>query len=147
MAIMDDVTTQLKQAMRDRDETALNALRSVKSAVTYKKAELCRDPNEEEIIQIIRKEVSKRKDSASEFRNANRIDLAEKEEAQMKVIEPFLPPEMDDGDIEAAVRDAIARTGASAKKDMGIVMKAVMPVLQGKADGKRISAIVSRMLP
>ncbi len=146
MGMMEEITEKLKTAMKEKDSITLEAMRAVKSAVKYKKAETGKDPEEADIKKIILKEAKKRRDSIAEFRRCKREDLAEKEEAQLKALEPFLPEEMGDGEIEEIVRAAIEETGAAGKQDIGKIMKTVMPKLQGKADGRKVNLIAARLL-
>jgi len=143
---MIQIDEALKQAMREKNETAMNALRSVKSAVKYKKAETGADPDEPTILQVIQKEVKKRRDSIEEFKNAGRADLVDREVAQLAVIEKYMPKELSDEEIEELAKASVAETGASTKKEMGLVMKSLMPKVAGRADGKRVNAIVQKLL-
>ncbi|HOO56449.1 MAG TPA: GatB/YqeY domain-containing protein [bacterium] len=146
MSLLDDVMNDLKQAMKDKDTVALNTLRSIKSAVEYKKAEAGKDPEEGEILQVIQKEAKKRKDSIAQFRQGNREDLAEKEEAELKIIEKYLPAEMSDAELEEIVKKVIADVGAGSKKEIGKVMSQLMPLVRGRADGKRVNQAVGKLL-
>jgi len=137
----------MKAAMKDKNQTALAALRAIKSEILLAKtsggdAEL----SEEDEIKILSKLVKQRKDSASIFTEQNRADLAEPELAQAEVISQFLPEQLSESEIKIVVEKAIANTGASGMKDMGKVMGLVNKELAGKADGKTISTIVKAKL-
>ena len=146
MPFIEQIMQDLKQAMRDKDQTALDTLRALKSALGYKKVELGRELNEEEELLVFQKEASKRKDAAAEYERGGRAELAQKETAQLAIIQKFLPEAMSEDQIRERVRAAISATGAAGKKDMGKVMQALMPELRGKADGKLVNKIVGELL-
>ena len=146
MPFIEQIMQDLKQAMRDKDQTALDTLRALKSALGYKKVELGRELNEEEELLVFQKEASKRKDAAAEYERGGRAELAQKETAQLAIIQKFLPEAMGEDQIRERVRAAISATGAAGKKDMGKVMQALMPELRGKADGKLVNKIVGELL-
>jgi uncharacterized protein len=147
MSLQDQVTQQLITAMKAKDTVALESLRAIKSALllTQTKADAkALTPDDE--IKLVQKLVKQRKDSADIFREQGRLDLAEPEEAQIKVIEQFLPEQLDEAAITTVVVDIIAKIGAVGMKDMGKVMGMASKELAGKADGKTISAIVRQKL-
>ena len=146
MGLLETINEKLKEAMKAKDENSLDSLRAIKSAVNYKKAETGKDPGDDEILQAIRKEAKKRKDSIEQFNAAGREDLARREEAQLAVIESFLPTEMGEEQIVSIARETIAQVGAVSKKEMGKVMGKLMSRLQGKADGARVKEIVMKLL-
>ena len=135
-------------AMKSKDTLALQALRSVKSAILLAQTQggAKQDISHEDEIKLLQKLVKQRKDSADIFREQGRLDLAEPEEAQIKVIEQFLPEQLDEAAITTVVVDIIAKTGAVGMKEMGKVMGMASKELAGKADGKTISAIVRQKL-
>jgi hypothetical protein len=125
----------------------LSALRMLKAAVMNKSVEKGRDLDDAEVLQVVASLVKQRRDSIEQFTNAGRTDLVEKETAELKVLQAYLPEAATPEEINAAVAEAIAETGASSPKDMGKVMKAVMPKLAGKnADGKAVNEAVRRTL-
>ena len=146
MSYSEKVMELLKQAMRDKNQDALDALRAVKSALGYKKVELMRDLEEMDELQVLQKEANKRREAAGDFERGDRAELAKRELAQLAVIEQMLPQAMGQAEVEEKVRAIIAETGASGKKDMGKVMKAVMADLRGRADGKLVSQVVNKLL-
>ena len=146
MSLTEQIMQALKQAMRDKDQTALDTLRGLKSAVGYKKVELCRDLTEEEELQVFQKEANKRKDAAAEYERGGRAELVAREMAQLAIIEEYLPAAMGEDEIREHAKTAIAQTGAAGKKDMGKVMQALMPALRGKADGKLVNKVVGELL-
>jgi len=146
MGLLDDINQQLKEAMKSKDENALNTLRSIKSALNYRKTETGGDLEEADVVEVLRKEAKKRKDSIEQFRQGGRDDLVEREQAQLEVLDRFLPEEMGDEQIEARAKEVIEEMGASSKKEMGKVMGRLMPEMKGKADGNRVKNIVSGLL-
>ena len=148
MSLQNDIMTAMKVAMKAKDQTALAALRAVKSELLLAQTETGtkEEITEEQEIKILSKLVKQRKDSATIFAEQNRTDLAEPELAQAKVISQFLPAQLSEAEIEAAVVKAIEATGAQGMKDMGKVMGIVNQQLAGKADGKTISTIVKAKL-
>jgi uncharacterized protein len=134
-------------AMKAKDAPRLSALRMLKAAVMNKGVEKGRDLDDAEVLQVVASLVKQRRDSIEQFANAGRTDLVEKETGEIAVLEAYLPPAASADDIDAAVAAAIAETGAASVKDMGKVMKAVMPKLAGKnADGKAVNEAVRRTL-
>jgi hypothetical protein len=146
MPILDKINEQIKQAMKDKDVTMLDTLRSLKTALKNKQVELMRDLDEGESLQVIQREAKTRRESIEQFREGGREDLVAKEEAQLKIIDSFLPAEMSDAEIEEKAKAVIAELGASTKKEAGKVMSKLMAELKGRADGKRINAIVGKLL-
>ena len=137
----------MADAMRNKDSLRLSVLRMMKSAVKNKEIEKMKPLEEVECIAVLHTLVKQRKDSVEQFRNGGREELAQKEEAEIKIIEEYLPAAATDGEVLAAVLEAIEETGASSIKDMGKVMKATMGRLSGKtADGSRVSQLVKEKL-
>ncbi len=147
MPLSDKVNTDITSAMKAKDSGRLSALRMLKAAIMTKGVEKGRDLEDAEVLQVVSSLVKQRRDSVDQFSKAGRTDLVDKETAEITVLEEYLPPAASAEDIEAAVAAAIAETGASSPKDMGKVMKAVMPKLAGKnADGRAINDVVRRKL-
>jgi uncharacterized protein YqeY len=145
--LRDKVNADMTAAMKAKDAARLSALRMLKAAIMNKGVEKGHDLDDTEVQQVVSSLVKQRRDSIEQFAKAGRTDLVEKETGEIKVLEHYLPPAASAADIEAAVAAAIAETGASSPKDMGKVMKAVMPMLAGKnADGKTVNEIVRRKL-
>ena len=133
--------------MKAKDSARLSALRMLKAAIMNKGVEKGRDLDDAEVVQVVSTLVKQRRDSIEQFSNAGRVDLVEKETAEITVLEHYLPPAASAEEIDGAVLEAISETGASSPKDMGKVMKAVMPRLAGKnADGRAVSEAVRRKL-
>ena len=147
MSMNDQVGADIAAAMKARDASRLSALRMLKAAMMNKSVEKGRDLDDAEVLQVAASLVKQRRDSIEQFTNAGRTDLVEKETGELKVLQAYLPAAATPEEINAAVADAIAETGASSPKDMGKVMKAVMPKLAGKnADGKAVNEAVRRTL-
>ena len=148
MPLNEKIAADLTAAMKAKDALRLSALRMLKTAVTNKgMVEKGRDLEDAEVLQVVATLVKQRRDSVEQFTKAGRTDLADKETAEIAILEHYLPPAISAEEIEAAVDAAIAETGASSAKDMGKVMKAVMPKLAGKnADGKAVNDAVRRKL-
>ncbi|MCK5401654.1 MAG: GatB/YqeY domain-containing protein [Flavobacteriaceae bacterium] len=148
MSLQQDLMTALKTAMKAKDQTALTALRAVKSAIILAKTEtgVSGELTEEQELKILQKQVKQRKDSAAIFMEQGREDLADPELAEAKIISQFLPEALSEEDIEKVVVSTIESIGASGMKDMGKVMGIVSKKLAGQADGKTISTIVKQKL-
>jgi uncharacterized protein len=148
MPLNETIAADLTAAMKAKDAPRLSALRMLKAAVTNKgMVEKGRDLDDAEVLQVVASLVKQRRDSIEQFTKAGRTDLVDKETAEIAILEHYLPPAVSPEEIEAAVAAAIAETGASSVKEMGKVMKAVMPKLAGKnADGKAVNEAVRRKL-
>jgi uncharacterized protein YqeY len=147
MPLNDQVSADIAAAMKARDSSRLSALRMLKAAIMNKGVEKGRDLDDAEVLQVIASLVKQRRDSIDQFAKAGRSDLVEKETNEMAVLQAYLPPSATPEEIDAAVAEAIKDTGATSPKDMGKVMKAVMPKLAGKnADGKAVNEAVRRTL-
>ena len=147
MSLLDEVSAGIGAAMKSRDQTVLDTLRMLKTALTVKAVEKGRDLDDAESLQVVSALVKQRRDSIEQFTRAGRQELADREAAQIGVLERYLPPAASPDDIEAAVAAAVAETGASSVKDLGRVMKVAMARLAGKtADGRAINEAVRRRL-
>jgi len=147
MALIDDVQNAMVDAMRTKAAARLSALRMLKAALTSREVEKGRALDDAESRQVVAALVKQRKDSIEQFTKGGRQDLAEKEAAEIGVLESYLPAAADPAIVERAVADAIAETGAASPKDMGRVMKAAMAKLAGQTvDGKAVNELVRRRL-
>ena len=147
MPLVDDVSTAIADAMRRKDAARLSALRMLKAAFMNKSVEKGHDLDDGEARQVVTALVKQRRDSIEQFLKGGRTDLADKETAEIAVLEAYLPPAADPAVVEQAVDDAIAETAASSPKDIGKVMKASMAKLAGQTvDGKLVNDIVRRKL-
>jgi uncharacterized protein len=141
MTLADRVKQDLTSAMKAREKDRVGALRLVLS-------ELQKDAKEGkgDELAVLRRERKRRQESAAAFRQGGAPDRAEAEEAEAEIIAGYLPAELSDDELRAIVTDAVAESGASSPKDMGMVMKAAMPKVAGRADGKRVSAMAQEAL-
>lgn len=141
------INDAIKTAMREKDKVALDSLRAVKSQILLLKTEAKgADVSAEQEIAILQRMIKQRKDSYEQFVAQNRIDLAEVELAQMKVIEQFLPAQLSAEELEAEIKKIITEVGAESLKDLGKVMGTASKTLAGKSDGKSISEMVKKLL-
>lgn len=147
MNLEQKITEALKVAMKNKDRVALDSLRAVKSQILLVKTESKgAEVTEEQEIAILQRMIKQRKDSYEQFVAQNRNDLAEVEEAQMKVIEQFLPAQLSPEELEKEIKQIIAEVGAESIKDLGKVMGMASKSLAGKSDGKSISEMVKKLL-
>lgn len=147
MSLIERVNEDLKQAMKQREEAKLRALRNIKSAfLLLQTAEGAAEVTDEMCVKALQKLAKQRKDSIEIFEKEGRNDLASKEKEELGFIEVYLPAMMSEAEVKAAISAIIAETGASGAKDMGKVMPVAMKNLGGKADGKVISALVKELL-
>lgn len=147
MSLLEQVTREIAEAMRRKDQASLAPLRMLKAALMNKEVEKSRVLDEAESLQVVNALVKQRRDSAEQFRAGNRIDLADKEQGEIAFLERYLPPAADPSAITAAVEAAVLETSASGPKDMGKVMKAVMARLGGMSvDGRAVSDAVKKRL-
>ncbi|WP_294202980.1 GatB/YqeY domain-containing protein [uncultured Chryseobacterium sp.] len=147
MSLENTINEAIKTAMRAKDKVALDSLRAVKSQIQLLKTETPgAEVSAEQEIAILQRMVKQRKDSYEQFSAQGRNDLAEVEEAQMKIIEQFLPKQLSAEELEAEMKNIIAETGAGSIKDLGKVMGVASKSLAGKSDGKSISEMAKKLL-
>jgi len=146
MQLRERLTAQMKEAMKSRDTLRLSAIRMVLSSVKNRDIELRREMNDAEIIETIGTLCKQRRESIRLFKEAGRQELVDKEEAELALLIEFLPQQLTREELEALVDKAIAETSATSGKDMGKVMKALMPDVTGRADGKLVSEVVKEKL-
>ena len=147
MTLQEKIQSQITGAMRNKDSLRLSVLRMMKSAVKNKEIEKMKPLEEAEVLAVLKSLVKQRKDSVDQFRKGGREELAQKEEAEIKIIEEYLPAAASEEEIRKAIEEAVQETGASSLKDMGKVMKATLARLAGKsADGASVSQMVKEKL-
>lgn len=147
MGLAQDVNAAIAAAMKARDQVRLDPLRMLKAALTNKQIEKGRDLDDAEALQVVASLVKQRRDSIEQFAKGGRTDLVEKEAREIQILEGYLPPAMDEAELDATVQAAISETGATSPKDMGRVMKSVMARLAGRGvDGKAVNELVRRKL-
>jgi uncharacterized protein len=143
------IANDLKDAMRAKDQVAMTALRALKSAAKYAAVEKLGAEGElgdADVISVVRKQLKQRRDSVEQFTAGNRADLVAKEQAEIAVLERYLPAAMSDAQVAQLVDTVISELGASSKQDMGRVMKVLQERASGRADGKALSQAVSARL-
>lgn len=145
-----DIDIQLNKEMvtaaKSKDKIRLSAIRMLKSALHNKEIDLMRPLNESEVLQVLSSMIKQRKDSIEQFAKGGRTDLVEKEEAELKVVQEFMPAQMSEGEVDSLIKKAIEEAGAVSIKEMGKVMKILMPKLTGTADGKMVGEKVKAFL-
>ncbi|MDA8354285.1 MAG: GatB/YqeY domain-containing protein [Firmicutes bacterium] len=146
MTLIERLNQDMKTAMKTKDKTALSVIRMVRSTLKNQEIDQKCPLSEEEALHLISKERKKLKDSLQEFEQAGREDLAEKVREEIAILEKYLPEQLSDGELKEMVRETVQETGASSKADIGKVMKAIMPKVKGRADGKRVNRMVQEEL-
>jgi uncharacterized protein YqeY len=152
MGIMKSMNTKtrlendLKLAMRAKDETRKRALRQVLSAIKLAEVEKGDQLSEQQVISIIQKEIKSLQESIADANRANRPDLIKEAEAEISILEPFLPTQLSPAELESLAREAISEVGATSPAEMGQVMKVLMPRIQGRAAGGDVSQVVRKLL-
>lgn len=147
MKLADQVNTDIANAMRAKEPVRLSALRMLKTALTNKSIEKGRELDDTEGAQVIGTLIKQRRDSIEQFQKGGRQDLVDREAAEIKVLEEYLPPPVSEAELGAIIDAVVSETGASSPKDMGKVMKGVMGRLSGRtADGRVVSEMVKKRL-
>ena len=148
MSLQERIQQELKAAMLAKDADTVGTLRLLKSAIGYAQIEKKTDAlSDADVVGLIQKEIKKRRDSIEQFQSGGRPELAAKESAEISVLEKFLPKALSSDELDQLIRGVIQETGATSKKEMGAVIKAVQAKAGGRADGKTISSIVGKLLP
>ncbi len=146
MSLEERINEEMKQAMKANDKPRLSAIRMIRSSLKNKEIELRRKLEDEDIVKVLQGMVRKAEEAIEQFQAGGRADLVEKERMEIEVLKSFLPQAMSPDEILKIIEETIQETQASSLKDMGKVMKAVMPKLGGKADGKVINQLVKERL-
>jgi uncharacterized protein YqeY len=147
MSLEETITNDIASAMKAKDQTRLSTLRMLKAALMNKSVEKKRALDRTEDLQVVANLLKQRKDAIEQFTAGGRTDLADKERAEIVILEAYLPPAVTQDELERVVAQAIGDTGATSAKDMGKVMKAVMTLLTGKTvDGRQVSELVKARL-
>jgi uncharacterized protein YqeY len=145
--LTEKIRADMTAAMKAQAKEKLSTLRMVQSAMKNEQVNAGHELSDEEAMSVLRKAMKQRHDSIEQYQKANRPELAAKEQAEVDVIKAYLPPELSDAELETGLREIIASIGAQSKKDMGKVMKEATAQYKGRADGKKIQEVVSRLLP
>lgn len=146
MSLKDRLLEDMKIAMKEKDSIKKNTVQMVRSAVLQVEKDNKVTLDDDGIIEVIAKEVKKRKDSMPDFEKSGRQDLVDALKAEIDVLLGYLPQQLTEEELEVLVKQAIADTGAASAKDMGKIMQAVMPQVKGRADGKLINQIAKKIL-
>src|SRR5262249_27037398 len=148
MSLQERLSQELKEAMRAQEPERLSTLRLLKSAVTYALIEHKTERlTDSQFITVVQKEVKKRRDSIEQFEKGGRAELAEKEKKEISILETFLPEPLRPEELDKLIKTTIQELGATSKKEMGPVIKAVQSKAAGRVDGRTVSAAVSKLLP
>ncbi|HHW36888.1 MAG TPA: GatB/YqeY domain-containing protein [Bacillales bacterium] len=146
MSLLERLTDDMKQAMRDKDKEKLSVIRMVKAALQNEAIKLGHDLSDEEELTVLNRELKQRKDSLLEFENAGRSDLADKLKAEIEILMIYMPEQLTEEEVEEIVKQTISETNARVKAEMGKVMGAIMPKVKGKADGTLVNRLVLKHL-
>lgn len=146
MTLRERLAEEMKNAMKSRDDLRLSAIRMVRSAVKNREIDARRELADQEIVEVLATLVKQRRESIRMFAEAGRDDLVAKEEKELAILLEFLPQQLDRDEVAALVEKVIAECGAQGSRDMGKVMKLLMPHVAGRADGKMVSDVVREKL-
>lgn len=146
MNLSERLNEDMKQAMKSKDKFTLSTIRMVRSTIKYLEIDLKRTLDDNEVLDILSREIKQRKDALQEFEAAGRDELAASTKAEIEIIIKYLPAQLSEEEIKVIVQQTIQETGASSKSDMGKVMSALMPKVKGRADGKLVNQAVLQFL-
>ncbi len=146
MKITERLDSDLKVAMKAKDELRLRVLRMLKSDLRYKQIELGHELSDDEVVAVLSTAAKKRREAASEFDRGGRLDLSANENAELGVLSEYLPEQLSAEDLNNLIDKAIAQSGATTLKDIGAIMKLLMPEIKGRADGKLVNATIRARL-
>ncbi|MCM2988928.1 GatB/YqeY domain-containing protein [Bacillus safensis] len=147
MSLLEQLNSDMKLMMKNREKDKLVVIRMVKASLQNEAIKLKKDSlTGDEELTVLSREIKQRKDSLHEFSKANRLDLVDKVQKEIDILDVYLPEQLSDEELQTIVKETIAETGASSKADMGKVMSAIMPKVKGKADGAVINRLVSEQL-
>ena len=146
MSLTEQLTADMKEAMKNKEKERLAVIRMVRGAIRQQEIDGQKELGEEDVIAVISKEVKMRRDSIEEFQKGGREDLVEKTQAEIDVLLPYLPAQLSEDEVRELVKAAVEQTGAATPKDMGKVMGVLMPKVKGRADGKMVNTIVKSFL-
>ena len=148
MSLKDKLVEDMKQAMKDKEagKLRLSVIRMVRANIKYVEIDLKKELSDDEVLDVLAKEVKLRRDAMEEFKKGNRPDLVENLESELVILMQYLPQQLSEDEVRALVRDAVAKTQATNAKDMGKVMAELKPKVKGRADGKMVNTIVREML-
>ena len=140
------LSEDLKQAMKGKDKLRLSVIRMVRAAIKNAEIEKRRELSEDEILDVLSREVKQRQESLQEFEKAGRQDLSQQVQQEIQILRQYLPEPLDDQALQELVQEAIQEVGAVSKRDLGKVMSVLMPKIKGRADGKKVNQMVQQQL-
>lgn len=146
MVLAERLSEDLKQAMKEKDKLRLSVIRMVRAAIKNAEIEKRRPLNEDEIIDVLNRELKQRQESLQEFEKAGRQDLSEQARQEIQILRQYLPEPLDDQALQELVKEAIQAVGAVSKRDLGKVMSYLIPKVKGRADGKKVNQMVQQQL-
>ncbi len=146
MSLIQQLDQDMKAAMKEKDKETLSTIRMVRAAIKKVEIDKRKELNDEDVFEILVREIKQRKDSLNEYEKAGRTDLAAKEKQEINILSKYLPEQLTEEELRQIVTDAIAKTGATSKKEMGKVMGAVLPQVKGRADSKLVNQLVHQLL-
>jgi uncharacterized protein YqeY len=146
ISLKERLDQDMKAAMREKAQLKLDTIRMLKSAIKYREIELMKPLDDAGIQGVIASEIKRRRDSIEQYKAGHRQDLADKEQTELELLQAYLPQQLTEDEVRAKVDEAVQKAGAKTMKDMGAVMKALMPEVQGRADGKVVSDLVKARL-
>jgi uncharacterized protein YqeY len=146
MSLSDRLNEDMKQAMKSQDKFKLSVIRMVRSTIKNSEIDLKRPLDDNEVLDVLTREIKQRKDSLQEFTKAGRDDLADSLKVELVILAEYMPQQLSEEEVKAIVQQTIQQIGASSKADMGKVMTALMPQVKGRADGKLINQLVQQLL-
>jgi len=146
MLLADRITEDMKQAMKDKDKLKLSVIRMIRSAIKYVEIERGTTLTDDDVLDVLNREMKQRRDSLQEFEKAGRNDLVENVQAEIEVLQIYLPQQLSEQELDNIIQNVVQEIGATSKSDMGKVMSALMPLVKGKADGKLVSKLVQQKL-
>ena len=146
MPLKEKLMDDLKEAMKSKEKVRKNVVTMVRAAVKQKEVDNRVELSDDDVLDIIAKQIKQKKDSITDFEKGNRQDLIDLTNEEIKILLEYLPPQLSDEELESIVKEAIEATGAQTKKDLGKVMALIMPKTKGKADGKHINEIVAKYI-
>ncbi|HDS16478.1 MAG TPA: GatB/YqeY domain-containing protein [Proteobacteria bacterium] len=146
MSLLERIAADVKEAMKKQEKIRLGALRMLLAEAKNRRIECLRELEDQDVLQVLTRMVKQRQDSAEQFARGGREDLAAKERSEIEYLQVYLPQALSPDELEMMVKEAIAEAGAESKKEMGQVMKLLMPKIAGRADGKAVNQLVGRFL-
>lgn len=146
MGLLDQLTRDMKEAMKQKNKDRLSCIRMLKASLQNEAIKLGKELSEEDALNVLTRELKQRNDSLQEFKDAGRDDLIEKVQHEIEIIKSYMPEPLSDEELEKLVDETIAEVGASSKSDIGKVMQRIMPKVKGRADGGKVNRLVQSRL-